>query len=81
MLEQEREAFAVPGSTLDPRAEGTNSLIKQGATPVTEPDYIVSVLRLIMGTELGTELGSELPGRAEELTNRRPSRPPTSGRA
>jgi DNA processing protein len=41
-LEQGREVFAVPGSPLDPRAEGTNSLIKQGATPVTEADDIVS---------------------------------------
>src|SRR5215831_4251539 len=48
-LEQGREVFAVPGSPLDPRAEGTNSLIKQGATPVTEADDILSVLRLIMG--------------------------------
>ncbi len=29
-LEQGREVFAVPGSPLDPRAEGTNGLIKQG---------------------------------------------------
>ena len=36
-LDQGREVFAVPGSPLDPRAEGTNGLIKQGATPVTEP--------------------------------------------
>ena len=41
-----------PGSPLDPRAEGTNSLIKQGATPVTEADDIVSVLRPIIGAEL-----------------------------
>ena len=41
----------MPGSPLDPRAEGTNSLIKQGAT-VTEADDIVSVLRPIIGTEL-----------------------------
>src|SRR5207244_7224969 len=27
-LEQGREVFAVPGSPLDPRAEGTNSLLK-----------------------------------------------------
>jgi DNA processing protein len=35
-LELGREVFAVPRSPLDPRAEGTNSLIKQGATPVTD---------------------------------------------
>lgn len=51
-LEQGREVFAVPGSPLDPRAEGTNSLIKQGATPVTEAADIVAVLRPIMGLEL-----------------------------
>jgi DNA processing protein len=48
-LEQGREVFAVPGSPLDPRAEGTNGLIKLGATPVTESADIVSVLRPIMG--------------------------------
>ena len=31
-LEQGREVFAVPGSPLDPRAEGTNDLIRDGAT-------------------------------------------------
>ena len=51
-LEQGREVFAVPGSPLDPRAEGTNNLIKQGATPVTETSDIVSVLQPIMGIEL-----------------------------
>jgi DNA processing protein len=47
-LEQDREVFAVPGSPLDPRAEGTNGLIKQGATPVTEAADVISVLRPIM---------------------------------
>lgn len=47
-LEQGREVFAVPGSPLDPRAEGTNGLIKQGATPVTETADIVTVLEPIM---------------------------------
>ena len=51
-LEQGREVFAVPGSPLDPRAEGTNSLIKQGATPVTEAADIVAVLRPIIGMEV-----------------------------
>jgi DNA processing protein len=47
-LEQGREVFAVPGSPLDPRAEGTNGLIKQGATPVTETADIVSALQPIV---------------------------------
>jgi DNA processing protein len=51
-LEQGREVFAVPGSPLEPRAEGTNSLIKQGATPVTEADDIVSVLLPIISAGL-----------------------------
>lgn len=51
-LEQGREVFAVPGSPLDPRAEGTNGLLKQGATPVTEAADIVTVLRPIIGIEL-----------------------------
>lgn len=34
-LEQDREVFAVPGSPLDPRAEGGNHLIQQGARLVT----------------------------------------------
>jgi DNA processing protein len=51
-LEQGREVFAIPGSPLDPRAEGTNGLIKQGATPVTETADIVAVLRPIMGVDL-----------------------------
>jgi len=58
-LEQGREVFAVPGSPLDPRAEGTNGLIKQGATPVTEAADIVSVLRPIMEVK-------ELPAREPE---------------
>jgi DNA processing protein len=48
-LEQGREVFAVPGSPLDPRAEGTNGLLKQGATLVTEVADVLSVLQPILG--------------------------------
>jgi DNA processing protein len=48
-LEQGREVFAVPGSPLDPRAEGSNQLIKDGATLVTEAADVVAVLRPILG--------------------------------
>lgn len=43
-LEQNREVFAVPGSPLDPRAEGTNDLIRQGATLVADADHVLDVL-------------------------------------
>ena len=48
-LEQGREVFAVPGSPLDPRAEGTNGLLKQGAALVTEAADVLEVLRPILG--------------------------------
>jgi DNA processing protein len=48
-LEQGREVFAVPGSPLDPRCEGSNGLLKQGATLVTEVSDVVAVLRPILG--------------------------------
>ena len=43
-LERNREVFAVPGSPLDPRAEGTNDLIRQGATLVTGAADVLSLL-------------------------------------
>src|SRR5262249_44417470 len=57
-LEQGREVFAVPDS-LDPRAEGTNDLIKQGATLVTDAGDVVAALRPILGQPV--ELRAEEP--------------------
>jgi DNA processing protein len=54
-LEQGREVFAVPGSPLDPRAEGSNNLLKEGATLVTEAADVLSVLRPILGQPWSTE--------------------------
>ena len=47
--EQGREVFAVPGHPLDPRAEGTNQLLKQGATLVTCAADILEALGPITG--------------------------------
>ncbi len=66
-LEQGREVFAVPGSPLDPRAEGTNGLLKQGATLVTEADDIVSVLQPILGQTI------DLPAQEPEPVSPDPS--------
>jgi DNA processing protein len=51
-LEQGREVFAVPGSPLDPRAQGANSLLKQGATLVTEAADVITTLEPILGRDL-----------------------------
>jgi DNA processing protein len=51
-LEQGREVFAVPGSPLDPRAEGSNGLLKQGATLVTEAADVLAVIRPILGQRI-----------------------------
>jgi DNA processing protein len=49
--------FAVPGSPLDPRAAGTNDLIKQGAALVTEASDVINAVAPIM------ERPIELPSR------------------
>jgi DNA processing protein len=54
--EQGREVFAVPGSPLDPRAAGTNDLIKQGATLVTQASDIIHAVEPIMGRPLSYPL-------------------------
>jgi len=43
-LEQNREVFAVPGSPLDPRAKGTNELIRQGAHLADSAEEIIQIL-------------------------------------
>ncbi|MBT3914890.1 MAG: DNA-protecting protein DprA [Rhodospirillaceae bacterium] len=42
--EQNREVFAVPGSPLDPRAKGTNELIRQGAHLAESAEEIIQIL-------------------------------------
>ena len=40
-LEQGREVFAVPGSPLDPRAEGANELLREGASLCTRAEDVI----------------------------------------
>jgi DNA processing protein len=39
-----REVGAVPGSPLDPRAEGSNELLRDGATLIAKPDHLLQLL-------------------------------------
>jgi DNA processing protein len=48
-LEQGREVFAVPGSPLDPRAKGTNRLIREGAMLTECADDVLDVVRPQLG--------------------------------
>ncbi len=45
-LEQNRDIFAIPGSPMDPRAAGTNKLIKDGAKLVTGASDILEEFEL-----------------------------------
>lgn len=68
--EQGREVMAVPGSPLDPRAAGTNRLIRQGAALVRHADDVIEILQgLARGRMsapdapdfLGEEHGADIP--------------------
>ena len=54
-VEQGREVFAVPGHPLDPRAEGTNSLLKQGATIVTSAADVLALSPQITALPRGVQ--------------------------
>jgi DNA processing protein len=44
--EQGREVFAIPGSPMDPRAKGTNNLIRNGAVLTDTPEDIIDELKI-----------------------------------
>ncbi len=60
-LEQGREVFAVPGSPLDPRAEGTNDLIRDGATLCAALEHITAVLDPLVATGLRPDRSAQEP--------------------
>ncbi|MFO1125646.1 MAG: DNA-processing protein DprA [Methylocystis sp.] len=64
--EQGREVFAVPGSPLDPRAEGVNDLIRQGATLCARPEDVISVLAENAGGPTRKDLFDDDALRGEE---------------
>ncbi len=72
-LEQGREIFAVPGSPLDPRAKGTNRLIREGATLTESAEDVLAVLRPMLSQSFA-EPGRGLPAvRRPDGPRRRPT--------
>jgi DNA processing protein len=59
--EMGRTIFAVPGSPLDPRAAGTNRLLKEGATLVTEAQDVLDTLAPMLASPLHQRLSLEEP--------------------
>lgn len=53
--EQGRLVLAVPGHPLDPRAEGTNALIKTGASMITSSEDLISEVTPLIGRPLPIE--------------------------
>lgn len=72
-LEQNREVFAVPGSPLDPRAAGSNNLIKQGARMVTDANDVLDAVTPLLAspreaqpTAFSAPVADESPGEPAE---------------
>lgn len=61
-LEQNREVFAVPGSPLDPRAEGTNKLIHEGAHMARSAEDIITELRSLRSRSMNDPPGESWKG-------------------
>ncbi|MBN9670115.1 DNA-processing protein DprA [Roseibium aggregatum] len=72
-LEQNRDIFAVPGSPLDPRSEGANGLIRQGAALVTSAEDILESLAGRLEPELPLGTGLLEPDRARPSGQRSPN--------
>jgi DNA processing protein len=69
--EQGREVFAVPGSPLDPRAQGCNRLIKEGAGLVENADDVINHLQGALHRPFSEPSGglfrSTTPAREDEI--------------
>ena len=66
--EQGREVFAVPGSPLDPRAEGANDLLRQGATLCTSGEDVIEALAPLVASGLTRQseiFEQSAPGRTD----------------
>ncbi len=54
-LDYNRDVLVVPGSAFSPNSKGTNNLIRQGATPVTNSDELLDALGFAIDKPLQTD--------------------------
>ncbi len=78
-LEHGREVFAVPGHPLDPRAEGTNHLLKSGATLVTSADDVVEALAPLLRERVSARETAAAYGEDDTAPAAAPRPPPLIG--
>jgi DNA processing protein len=65
--EQGREVFAVPGSPYEPRARGTNELIRQGATLVESAEDVLAVLGGLPRTTVANQVDEAAPRALDDV--------------
>jgi DNA processing protein len=63
-----REVLAVPGSPLDPRAQGANALIKQGAALVQGPSEILDILANLPAEDLAMPMSPDYAAPPPEIS-------------
>jgi len=61
-LDQGREVFVVPGSPMDPRYAGSNTLIRQGAILVRDANDIIGVFGMPQSAPQPVEKPRQIPG-------------------
>ena len=66
-LDQNREVFAVPGSPLDPRAEGANDLLREGARLCARVDDVLNVLDPVRSQDPFAIFREDSPDASEPL--------------
>lgn len=67
--EQGRDVYAIPGSPFDPRAEGPNHLIREGATLIRNAMDIIDHIETFSGGFFGQELRHEDPQQSIEFAS------------
>ncbi len=76
--EQGREVFAVPGSPLDPRATGTNRLIREGALLTAKAEDIVEALSMTLRLPDAAGKPAASPESDPDLFSAGQAKPPVS---